>query len=290
MGFDSYWPPESRPLPADGIKARSRRGRIGDTWWSQRFIAVLESFQMGARLQRGKRYARSGQVLDLKIGQGQVTASVQGSRARPYRVVIGVDVLGDDDWHRVEDALAAKAVFAAKLLAGEMPHDVEEAFAQCRLSLFPRTPDDLDTACSCPDWANPCKHVAATYFLLAEAFDTDPFLIFAWRGRARDELLDALRLRRGGSASTATGGGTRADVDDRDGWPVFDTAGDAGFWRVGAGFDDVRIAVRPPAVADALVRRLDPVDVVLRGTTLPDVLRPAYVVMTEEAARRLVGS
>jgi uncharacterized Zn finger protein len=197
------FPPPSKPRPvADGIRARSRRGAIGSTWWSQRFIAVLESFGMGPRLTRGRSYARRGQVVTLDVAAGQVTALVQGSRARPYRVLIGVEELSEADWRRAENELAGRAIFLAKLLAGEMPAEVEEAFAACSLSLFPARASDLDTACSCPDWANPCKHVAAVYYLLAEAFDDDPFLIFTWRGRAKDELLEGLRGRRGGQDGT----------------------------------------------------------------------------------------
>ncbi|MGH9005102.1 MAG: SWIM zinc finger family protein, partial [Acidimicrobiia bacterium] len=193
--WQPWYPPPSRPRPADGIKAKSRSGAIGTTWWSQRFIAALEAFDMGTRLTRGRRYARAGQVLDLTVEAGVVGARVQGSRVNPYTVTIRVLPLSTKDWARVEDALAARAVFLAKLLAGEMPADIEAAFAECRLTLFPASPGDLTTDCSCPDWANPCKHIAATYYLLAEAFDDDPFLILAWRGRGRDELLAALGAR-----------------------------------------------------------------------------------------------
>jgi uncharacterized Zn finger protein len=293
-GWDSGrwdYPPPSRPLPADGIKAKSQRGRIGDTWWSQRFVAVLESFDMGARLHRGRRYARAGQVLDLEVGPGRVTASVQGSRAKPYRVLIGVDVLAEGDWARVEEAMSAKAVFLAKLLAGEMPQNVEDAFTDCKLSLFPRSRGDLDTACSCPDSANPCKHVAATYYLLAEAFDTDPFLIFTWRGRANDVLLDRLRARRG--ASTARGA-TDGD-DDGDDWPScdddpLDAAVDRGrFWAAGPELVDIRARPRRAAVPDAVLRLLDAVDVVVRGRSLVEVLGPAYERMTTAAFEQATG-
>jgi uncharacterized Zn finger protein len=96
----------------------------------------------------------------------------------------------------------SRALFAAKLLVGEMPRDIDEALADCHLSLFPASPRDLTAICWCPDWENPCKHIAAAYYLLAEAFDDDPFLIFRWRGRTRDELLS--RLHRGAAASPTT--------------------------------------------------------------------------------------
>jgi hypothetical protein len=118
----AVWPPPSRPRRVEGgIKARSRRGAIGEQWWSRRFIAVLESQGMSGRLARGRSYARAGQVLDFKLSQGKVTAQVQGSRVRPYQVRIGVLPLTAAQWRVVQDRLAGQALFRAKLLAGEMP-------------------------------------------------------------------------------------------------------------------------------------------------------------------------
>lgn len=126
---------------------------------------------------------------------------MQGSRPRPYRVRIGVKVLDDAAWSRVEEAMAGQAVFLARLLSGEMPREIEEAFAATRLSLFPAASRDLASECSCPDWGNPCKHVAAVYYLLADGFDRDPFLIFAWRGRPRERLLEEFGALRGVDAA-----------------------------------------------------------------------------------------
>ena len=187
------WPP-ARPIRVDGgIKARSKRGAIGEQWWSRRFISVLESYGMSGRLARGRSYARAGQVLDFELAQGKVTARVQGSRVRPYQVRIGVLPLTTAQWRRVQDRLASQALFRAKLLAGEMPREIEEVFAECGTPLFPRLARDLDMKCSCPDWGVPCKHLAAVCYVLAEDFDRDPFGMLAWRGKARDELLAALR-------------------------------------------------------------------------------------------------
>ena len=132
------WPP-ARPIRVDGgIKARSKRGAIGEQWWSRRFISVLESYGMSGRLARGRSYARAGQVLDFELSQGKVTARVQGSRVRPYQVRIGVLPLTTAQWRRVQDRLASQALFRAKLLAGEMPHEIEEVFAECGTPLFPQ--------------------------------------------------------------------------------------------------------------------------------------------------------
>ena len=187
------WPP-ARPIRVEGgIKARSKRGAIGEQWWSRRFIAVLESAGLGGRLARGRSYARAGQVLDFALTQGKVTARVQGSRIRPYQVRIGVLPLTKAQWRRVQERLAGQALFRAKLLAGEMPHEIEEVFAECGTPLFPRSASDLDMHCSCPDWGVPCKHLAAVCYVLAEEFDRDPFAMLAWRGKARENLLAALR-------------------------------------------------------------------------------------------------
>lgn len=181
---------------ADGIKAKTRRGRIGQTWWSQRFLAVIESLQLGGRLDRARTYARKGQVTELDVDAGRITARVQGSRKRPYRVRIELPALGAKDWDRAIDALASRAAYRATLLAGEMPDDVEDAFEECHVSLFPTSSNDLSMDCTCPDWSVPCKHIGAVLYLLAESFDEDPFLLFLWRGLTKDELLTRIRSRR----------------------------------------------------------------------------------------------
>ncbi|MGA9312128.1 MAG: SWIM zinc finger family protein, partial [Pseudonocardiaceae bacterium] len=192
--MSNWFPPRSRPRTVEGgLKARSTRGAIAQTWWSERFIEVLEDIGMGNRLQRGRSYARTGQVISMDVTPGSVTAQVQGSRARPYRVRIGIAAFGKSEWARAEHALAANAWYTAMLLSGEMPDDIEDVFAGLGLSLFPATERDLSLDCSCPDHAVPCKHLAATFYLLAESFDADPFAILAWRGRERADLLANLQ-------------------------------------------------------------------------------------------------
>jgi uncharacterized Zn finger protein len=175
-----------------GIKAQSKRGQFGASWWAKRWIAVLESFDIGSRLQRGRSYARRGQVLAIDIVTGMVKAKVQGSSPKPYNVTIKVKLLPESDWKKLAAALSSQAIFAAKLLAGEMPQEIEEAFTAVGLSLFPEKMRDLETNCSCPDWSNPCKHIAAVYYLLGEEFDRDPFLLFKLRGMSREEFLASM--------------------------------------------------------------------------------------------------
>ena len=311
-GSAGWWPPASVPIPVEGgLQARSKRGKIGDTWWSQRFLAVLESFGMGSRLQRGKRYARTGQVLSMEVGPGQVTASVQGSRSRPYRVFIETSVLTEAEWAEVETVMASRAVFTASLLAGDMPEEIEEAFKATSSSLFPSTGSDFETACSCPDWENPCKHIAAVFYLLAEAFDRDPFLIFAWRGRDKEALLTSLRSRRrgegttggagaGGSAPSGAGAGAGADDGagdeagraERLGWPEAapDSAGvPASVWGEDTDLRPIEIHYRRPVVPDLVLRRLDPDPLGAAGDHILESLRRSYAEITAAAASLALG-
>lgn len=277
------FPYSSGPIRVDGgIRARSRRGSIGSTWWSRRFVDVLESLNIGGRMTRGRSYARSGQVLDLAVSAGSVTATVQGSRPRPYAVEIGLRVIWPKQWARVERALAGQARYSAKLLAGDMPQDLEQVFAELGLSLFPEGAGELTMECTCPDWAVPCKHVAATLYVLAEAFDTDPFLILSWRGREKADLLGNLRRLRGGSSSTVDSGQAEParsawdaleEVEQRPLAECVDT-----FFASPA---PPRAALRAPGVVvpDAVLRERDPLPVQVRGRPVTDLLREAYLAM-----------
>lgn len=192
------WYPKSNPRrQANGIKAQSKH--FGKTWWASRWLDALYKLIEPSRLQRGRSYAHSGQVLNLDIQPGRVDARVQGSMPRPYKVWMTLEPLTQDEWNKVADAMSAQAIFAAKLLAGEMPQDIEQAFAAANVNLFPDKSDDLETDCSCPDWSNPCKHIAAVYLLLGEQFDADPFLLFRLRGKSKDEIMEMLRQRRTGN-------------------------------------------------------------------------------------------
>ncbi|QLQ37196.1 SWIM zinc finger family protein [Micromonospora robiginosa] len=201
--FDDYGPPRR---VEGGLRARSTRGAIGRSWWSRRFLEVLESFALGSRLTRGRAYARRGQVLRLDVSPGVVTAEVQGSRPDPYPVRIGLAAYPEEVWRRIEAELAGQAFFSARLLAGDLPAELEELFAAAGAPLFPAEVGELAQRCGCPDFAVPCKHLAATFYLLAEAFDADPFRLLHWRGRSRADLLDRLRTLRGArSDGTAAG-------------------------------------------------------------------------------------
>jgi uncharacterized Zn finger protein len=280
-----YYKPKPRRAAKDGIKAKSQRGQIGETWWSKRFITILESFNIGARLSRGRSYARSGQVMDLKISSGLTTSKVQGSAMTPYKVKIELEPLSDKDWTRVEEAMAGQAIFLAKLLAGEMPREIEDAFTACRLSLFPSSTRDLETDCSCPDWSNPCKHIAATYYILAEKFDEDPFLIFAWRGRTKEQLIERLRALRGSVAAEETSSSELEELISMEAALPLAQCLDS-FWECGADFSPLHIQPQAAATPDALLKQLGPAPIEVKGRNLAELLIPAYQAMTAGAERK----
>jgi uncharacterized Zn finger protein len=296
MTRDRY--PRTKPRRrANGIRAKTQRGQdFGKTWWAGKWLAALEHLVDAGRLSRGRSYARSGQVLNIDIKPGTVTSRVQGSVATPYRVTINVTPLDAAAWNKVCDAMAAQAIFAAKLLAGEMPPDIEEAFSAAGVSLFPTQRRDLQTNCSCPDWSNPCKHVAAVYYLLGEQFDDDPFLLLRLRGRTRDQLSAALRARRTAGAEPDPSRGRRRKrrtraaktARAREKFTPLSRSLD-NFWSAGDGLDELRFAIAAPEVEAATVRRLGEPPFWSAQTPFLPQLSVAYRAVTEAAIEEALG-
>lgn len=276
--YGDYFFEPSRPLDVEGgIKARSRRGEFAKNWWAGRWIKAMERLVDAGRLQRGRSYARRGQVLSIDETAEGVTARVQGSRRQPYRVTIRVSPLSDRAWEQVIDALAEQAIFSAQLLAGEMPPDIEEAFAAAGVSLFPDRRGELETDCSCPDWANPCKHVAATHYILGERFDEDPFLLFRLRGRGQEQALAALRQRRAGP---------ELEEEEPDAAPVVPLEETLDrFWEPGEALAGFPLAIKPPAAALPILKRLGEPGF-LAGDSLAGLLGPVY----ERLSRAALGA
>jgi uncharacterized Zn finger protein len=282
----NYFPP-SRPREAKGgIKSQSKRGTFGESWWAKRWIAVLEGFDIGARLQRGRSYARKGQVLSIAIEKGIIRAKVQGSMPKPYEIAIQVRVIADADWDKLAGALSRQALHAAKLLAGEMPQDIETIFKEVGLSLFPAKLGDLSTKCSCPDWSNPCKHIAAVYYLLGEEFDRDPFLIFTLRGMSRDELLERLGREGESVAGGAVGFAVEPPPTVLAAEPLAREAG--AFW----GFhppDDPFGVIEPPPSPAVLPRRLGGFPFWRGETPFLDAVGPIYAAASPRGLDAFLG-
>ncbi len=245
MSYHEFYP-ESRPIATDkGLKARSKRGGFTKSWWAARWIESLERLMDPGRLSRGRRYARQGQVLSIEERAGGVMAEVQGSRTRPYRVDVELEPLDDGQWEKVTEALSGRALFSARLLSGEMPQDVEEAFSAAGVDLFPERRGELHTNCTCPDSAAVCKHTAAVHYILGERFDEDPFLLFRLRGRTEEQLTRALRTRRGeGSAEEPAEPGQQETEPEA---PPLEEELDR-FWEAIPALVSLKVSVKPPAV------------------------------------------
>jgi uncharacterized Zn finger protein len=235
---------------------------MSSSWWSRRFTGVLESYGLGARMQRGRRYARTGQVIELEVSPGLVAAQVQGSRPTPYLVTAAMAVPSDEQWSGIVAAMRRKVGFVAHLLNGEVPEDLEEVFAAVGVPLFPETWSDVRGKCSCPDWENPCKHLAAVLYVLADLLDTNPWLALQLRGRERGALLRAL--------------GTDNSASSTDVLEV------APWWPIGS--DPVPTIARTdgfaatrPERADAVLDGMEALDVAIGGSTFVELLRPIYV-------------
>ena len=171
-------------------------------WWSQKWLELLDSYRFKKRLERGRSYARLGNVLTIEFCGAKVLAKVQGSESEPYKVTLSIDSFSEKEWNYVLETMSQRAIFAAKLLGGEMPQNIEEVFTVNGLSLFPFTLSDVHSRCSCPDKANPCKHIAAVYYQLGDRFSEDPFVLFQLRGRTKEQIITDLRQLRGAKAET----------------------------------------------------------------------------------------
>jgi uncharacterized Zn finger protein len=279
LDFGGWYPPSS-PIRTDkGIKARSQRGAFGTSWWAKRWIAALDRFGWGGRLQRGKTYARQGQVLSIDFAGAKIKSKVQGSRPKPYDVTIEMQPLSAAQWEQAIEALSRQAIFAAKLLAGEMPQDIEQAFDAAGVPLFPRGSQDISAACSCPDYANPCKHIAAVYYLLGERFDEDPFLIFQARGRTREQIINALRALRASASDEAS--------------PIEQVPAEtvpalaellATFYQAGPELDVIQAQITAPEIDSMLLKRYGPAPADSDGD-----LGAIYRAITARALKRVLG-
>jgi uncharacterized Zn finger protein len=273
-----YFKPTKPKEARDGIKARSQRGSFTSSWWAEQWIAALERLVDSGRLTRGRRYARKGQVLSIVETRDGIAARVQGSRKTPYKINIQVTPLTDVQWDKVIDALSEQALFTAQLLAGEMPQEIEQAFSAAGVSLFPAKRGDLKTDCSCPDYANPCKHIAATHYILGERFDEDPFLLFRLRGRTQEQILQALRQRRAGQMEMIA----EESPEPETAIPLEDSL--EHFWDLGAPLENIPVSIHPPEVEMPLLKRLGEA-AFIPEPGIESLLRAAYQTIGREAIR-----
>ncbi|MFB0901484.1 MAG: SWIM zinc finger family protein [Acidimicrobiales bacterium] len=164
--------------------------QFGTTWWGKAWLDALEQRSLidPNRLPRGRTYARQDRVRDIELSPGELRAQVSGNQEGPYTTTLSMRVLADSEWDTVLDLAMTKASNVAALLAGQVPKEIGDHVLPDR--------GDLSPECSCPDWAEPCKHVAALCYVAADMFDADPFALLTLRGLSRDAVLTEVRSRR----------------------------------------------------------------------------------------------
>lgn len=250
--WQSFGP--STPIAVEGGLSTSKaRGAMAESWWSKRFVAVLESFGLGGRMQRGRSYARKGQIISLETNPGLLVAQVQGSRPTPYVVTIRTAEPTPAQWLQIDAVIRGRVKFVASLLDGEVPPELEDAFTAAGVALFPGTWREVNATCNCPDYENPCKHIAAALYLFADRLDADPWLLLEWRGRTRQQVLADLRgADTGGDAQSGAAGAAAAIAPW---WPLV-----PGSLHPLASMGPLSaLAADPPDEPTQVLTRLDPV-------------------------------
>ena len=190
-------------MPAANGAVQATGETIEQEWWVQRWVDLLNTYRFKKRLERGRIYAREGNILHMEFQKGKVHAKVQGTADEPYKLQISIERFTDEDWDFVVGSIAEKAIYSAKLLAGTMPDDIETVFTANGLSLFPFKLAEVRSRCNCPDPKNPCKHIAAVYYQLGDFFREDPFVLFELRGRSKSQILEAVRHKRSGGSPSS---------------------------------------------------------------------------------------
>lgn len=222
-------------------------------WWAEQWIEVLERIGFTQRLARARNYARQGNVLSIDFEGAKTIAKVQGTAPEPYEVSLSLDPFTDEQWSYIIESMAERAIFSAKLLAGEMPQNIQDVFTANGLSLFPFNKFDIHSRCSCPDPANPCKHIGAVYYLLGDRFSEDPFVLFQLRGRTKAEIIAALRqIRSAGSEAQAI-----AAPAVRPATPLNSEQ----FWHYTQQLEPSLIVITPPPSSDTVLDVLGPIPV-----------------------------
>lgn len=284
-------------------------------WAGQRWIRVVEQAAPGAAMVEGLEYAREGQTKKLVVSAGKVEGLVQGRGDRPYVTVLEVGTLAGAAWERIVAVMSEGSLYAAKMLANELPTNIEDVFGPLDLRLFPVEARDIRVSCTCPDFvatqtvsaeavegevavngevgaaatgSDPrwCKHACCVALLMGQRLSNEPFLMFSLRGLDAQEMLEQLRDKRamaGGGSRTPVyqqhvPGLTELDVKPLEGCVE-------GFWDGGVGLKELEIPLGKPEVSHPLLRRLGPSP--LAGTfPLVGLLASCYDVISEEALRR----
>ena len=230
-------------------------------WWAQRWLDLLDSYRFKKRLERARNYSRQGNVLSIKFQGAKVTAEVQGTEVEPYQVSLSLESFTEEQWGFVIETMSHRAFFAAKLLAGEMPQNIEEVFTSNGVSLFPFSLSDIRSKCSCPDKANPCKHIGAVYYQLGDRFSEDPFVLFQLRGSSKDKIIASLRQLRTNSSIEET-----PEINSNCAPNRSLTLNISQFWRYDCPLDPNLVVIAPPVSSESILDILGPIPLSIDGT------------------------
>lgn len=254
---------------------------IDREWWTQQWLDLINTYRFKKRLERGWQYAREGKVLSIKFPNQEVIALVQGTDPKPYQVSLGLDTLSDEDWDYVIENMSQRAIFSAKLLAGEMPHNIEDVFAAAGKTLFPLSLSDIRSRCSCPDPKNPCKHISAVYYLLGDRFSEDPFVLFQLRGRTKEQILTALRQRRGmeGGENTQLKSGENSPNSNSQLLKV------DRFWEYNQQLESSLVVIVPPPSSETVLDILGPIPLTTEGKGTASKSSPASEALKQHFAK-----
>jgi len=170
--------------------------KMSKTWWGEKFIEALGQFLDQGRLRRGRSYRSDYRILSFDITENVINALVRGNinhyfgvyKEPKYKVSIKISPISKTKWTKIIGLLSSNAAWISKLLMNEMPDTIEDAFSGLNLHFLPAKAKDFNTDCSCPDWSNPCKHIAGVYYRVASMLDSDPFLLFQLRGLSKEKL------------------------------------------------------------------------------------------------------
>ena len=201
--------PDIEPVIIEGTK-------LAKSWWGKSWNENLESYaDYENRITRGKSYVRNNAVLDLKISKGTIKAVVQGSRAKPYDVQIQIDPLSSEKWDQVTALCNHRIDSLEQLIEGKFPKELEVLFIDRKYGMFP-SPKEIDFACSCPDWASMCKHVAAALYGIGSRLDVNPMLFFELRDLDGQELIKKSMDQKIESMMKNAGNKSKREIPDKD--------------------------------------------------------------------------
>lgn len=252
-------------------------------WWTQQWIDLLNSYRYKKRLERARNYARQGNVLSIEFKDQKIIAKVQGTAPKPYELSLWLDIFSDEDWDYVIKTMSERAIFTAKLLAGEMPQNIEEVFAANGLRLFPFALDEVHSRCNCPDPASVCKHIAAVYYLLGDRFGDDPFVLFMLRGRAKEQILDTIRQQRSQNEPKNTDAKISEKTKKVSTSYRQETLKIANFWQYDRPLEPSLVVIAPPPSSETVLDILGPLNLGGSGDGIMTYFKQVYQEVSQQA-------